>query len=88
MSDHHADHNDSFLVFHRVCFFQAVGMIEITIIDDDIVEFLEIFCVTLVRVTGGARLDKDVQVTVAIPPNDSPVGVFGFEEKHVSMRGW
>ncbi|KAJ6669788.1 hypothetical protein lerEdw1_000337 [Lerista edwardsae] len=65
---------------------QAVGMIEITIIDDDIVEFLEIFSVTLLRVTGGARLDEDVQVTVAIPPNDSPVGVFGFEEKHVTLK--
>lgn len=59
-------------------------MIEITIIDDDLVEFLEMFTVTLVRVTGGARLGEDVQVTVTIPPNDSPVGVFGFEEKHVS----
>lgn len=37
------------------------------------------------RVTGGARLGDDILVTVAIPPNDSPVGVFGFEEKSVSL---
>ena len=37
------------------------------------------------RVTGGARLGDDTLVTVAVPPNDSPVGVFGFEEKNVSL---
>ncbi|XP_077792347.1 adhesion G-protein coupled receptor V1 isoform X2 [Podarcis muralis] len=65
---------------------EVTGVIEITIIDDDLVEFLEMFTVTLVRVTGGARLGEDVQVTVTIPPNDSPVGVFGFEEKHVTVK--
>lgn len=86
MSDPHADAAE-FLIFHDVHFVpQIIGMIEITIIDDDIVEFLEIFSVTLLSVTG-ARLGEDVQVTVAIPPNDSPVGLFGFEEKHVSMKG-
>lgn len=59
-------------------------MIEITIIDDDEVEFLEMFTVTLLRVTGDARLGDDVQVMVTIAPNDSPAGVFSFEEKHVS----
>ncbi|XP_064499040.1 adhesion G-protein coupled receptor V1 isoform X4 [Pseudopipra pipra] len=65
---------------------QATGEIEITIIDDSEVEFLEIFRIALVRVTGGARLGNDTLVTVAIPPNDSPVGVFGFEEKNVTVK--
>ncbi|XP_027733793.1 adhesion G-protein coupled receptor V1 isoform X6 [Empidonax traillii] len=65
---------------------QATGEIEITIIDDSEVEFLEIFKIALVRVTGGARLGNDTVVTVAIPPNDSPVGVFGFEEKNVTVK--
>ncbi|NWV12723.1 GPR98 protein, partial [Ptilonorhynchus violaceus] len=65
---------------------QATGEIEITIIDDSEVEFLEIFKIALVRVTGGARLGNDTLVTVAIPPNDSPVGVFGFEEKKVTVK--
>ncbi|XP_010391331.3 adhesion G-protein coupled receptor V1 isoform X7 [Corvus cornix cornix] len=65
---------------------QATGEIEITIIDDNEVEFLEIFKIALVRVTGGARLGNDTLVTVAIPPNDSPVGVFGFEEKKVTVK--
>ncbi|XP_032062639.1 adhesion G-protein coupled receptor V1 [Aythya fuligula] len=65
---------------------QAAGEIEITIIDDSEVEFLEIFKIALVRVTGGARLGDDILVTVAIPPNDSPVGVFGFEEKNVTVK--
>ncbi|NWU68697.1 GPR98 protein, partial [Pterocles burchelli] len=65
---------------------QATGEIEITIIDDSEVELLEIFRVALVRVTDGARLGDDILVTVAIPPNDSPVGVFGFEEKNVTVK--
>ncbi|XP_071587409.1 adhesion G-protein coupled receptor V1 isoform X2 [Heliangelus exortis] len=65
---------------------QAAGVIEITIIDDSEVESLEIFKIALVRVTGGARLGDDTLVTVAIPPNDSPVGVFGFEEKKVTVK--
>ncbi|NXM57764.1 GPR98 protein, partial [Illadopsis cleaveri] len=65
---------------------QATGEIEITITDDSEVEFLEIFKIALVRVTGGARLGNDTLVTVAIPPNDSPVGVFGFEEKNITVK--
>ncbi|NWQ77266.1 GPR98 protein, partial [Columbina picui] len=65
---------------------QATGEIEITIIDDNEVEFLEIFKIALVRLTGGARLGDDTLVTVVIPPNDSPVGVFGFEEKNVTVK--
>ncbi|XP_053910929.1 adhesion G-protein coupled receptor V1 [Cuculus canorus] len=65
---------------------QARGEIKITIIDDSEVEFLEIFKIALVRATGGARLGDDNLVTVAIPPNDSPVGVFGFEEKNVIVK--
>ncbi|NWW69684.1 GPR98 protein, partial [Climacteris rufus] len=65
---------------------QATGEIEITIVDDSEVELLEIFKIALVKVTGGARLGNDTLVTVAIPPNDSPVGVFGFEEKKVTVK--
>nr|XP_056705119.1 adhesion G-protein coupled receptor V1 [Euleptes europaea] len=65
---------------------QEMGMIELTIIDDDVVEFLEMFSVTLLGVAGGARLGDDVLVTVTIPPNDSPVGVFGFKEKFVTVK--
>uniref|UniRef100_A0A674GVY7 Adhesion G protein-coupled receptor V1 n=1 Tax=Taeniopygia guttata TaxID=59729 RepID=A0A674GVY7_TAEGU len=65
---------------------QATGEIEITIIDDSEVELLEIFKIVLVRVTDGARLGNDTLVTVAIPPNDSPVGVFRFEEKNVTVK--
>ncbi|NWV35380.1 GPR98 protein, partial [Grantiella picta] len=65
---------------------QATGEIEITIVDDNEVEFLEIFKIALVRVTGGARLGNDTLVTVAIPPNDSPAGVFGFEQKNVTVK--
>uniref|UniRef100_A0A8C5REZ8 Adhesion G protein-coupled receptor V1 n=1 Tax=Laticauda laticaudata TaxID=8630 RepID=A0A8C5REZ8_LATLA len=62
---------------------QVTGVIEITIIDDEEVEFLEMFTITLLRVTGDARLGDDVQMMVTIAPNDSPAGVFSFEEKHV-----
>lgn len=72
------------MVFLKL-FLQATGEIEITIIDDSEVEFLEIFKIALVKVTGGARLGEDTLVTVAVPPNDSPVGAFGFEEKNVSL---
>ncbi|XP_063151499.1 adhesion G-protein coupled receptor V1 [Candoia aspera] len=65
---------------------QITGVIEITIIDDDDVEFLEMFTVTLLRVTGDARLGDNVQVMVTVAPNDSPVGVFSFEEKHVIVK--
>ncbi|XP_032297180.1 adhesion G-protein coupled receptor V1 isoform X2 [Coturnix japonica] len=65
---------------------QVTGEIEISIIDDSEVEFLEIFKIALVRVTGGARLGDETLVTVAIPPNDSPVGVFGFEEKYITVK--
>ncbi|XP_060617754.2 adhesion G-protein coupled receptor V1 isoform X2 [Anolis sagrei] len=65
---------------------QVTGVIEITITDDDTVEFLEMFSVTLLKVTGDARLGEDIQVIVTIPPNDSPVGLFGFEEKYVTVK--
>ncbi|NWI09710.1 GPR98 protein, partial [Crypturellus soui] len=65
---------------------QTTREIEITIIDDSEVEFLEIFKVSLMRVTDGGRLGNDTLVTVAIPPNDSPIGVFGFEEKTVTVK--
>lgn len=59
-------------------------MIEITIIDDTEFELAETFSISLTRVNGGGRLGDDIVVTVVIPQNDSPFGVFGFEEKTVS----
>ncbi|XP_072520807.1 adhesion G-protein coupled receptor V1 isoform X2 [Salminus brasiliensis] len=59
---------------------QASAMIEITIIDDTIVEPMESFLVKLTRVIGGARLGTDTSVVINIPANDSPLGRFGFEE--------
>ncbi|OWK12555.1 hypothetical protein Celaphus_00003868, partial [Cervus elaphus hippelaphus] len=63
---------------------QVTAVIEITIIDDDEFEFMEMFNISLIKVAGGGRLGDDVVVTVVIPQNDSPFGVFGFEEKTVS----
>ncbi|EPQ10965.1 G-protein coupled receptor 98, partial [Myotis brandtii] len=64
---------------------QVTAMIEITIIDDVEFELMETFSISLIRVTGGGRLGDDVVVTVVIPQNDSPFGVFGFEEKTVMV---
>lgn len=60
-------------------------MIDITIIDDEEVETAEAFMVTLLRVIGGARLGEVTTVAVSIPPNDSPLGRFGFLEQEVSI---
>nr|XP_014349406.1 PREDICTED: G-protein coupled receptor 98 [Latimeria chalumnae] len=60
--------------------------IEITIVDDSIVEFMETFSVALTEVVGGAKLGDEALITVIIPPNDSPVGVFGFEEKMATVQ--
>ncbi|KAM5191785.1 adhesion G-protein coupled receptor V1 [Mantella aurantiaca] len=62
---------------------QLVGIIEILIVDDTIVEYLETFNVSLKRVTNGASLGNEVTVVVNIPPNDSPLGLFGFETNKV-----
>lgn len=62
-----------------------MSIIEITIIDDSAVELLETFSVTLTHVMGGARLGNETMVTVSIGPNDSPLGLFGFEEHSVSF---
>ncbi|XP_058132092.1 adhesion G-protein coupled receptor V1 [Dasypus novemcinctus] len=62
---------------------QDSAVIEITVIDDGEFELMEKFIISLTRVTGGGRLGDDVVVTVVIPQNDSPFGVFGFEEKTV-----
>ena len=59
-------------------------MIEIAVIDDAEFELTETFNISLISVAGGGRLGDDVAVTVVIPQNDSPFGVFGFEEKTVS----
>ncbi|XP_039767131.1 adhesion G-protein coupled receptor V1 [Ornithorhynchus anatinus] len=80
---------EDFLPSHGTLVFedgQATAMIEITIIDDEEVEYLETFNVTLMGVTGGARLGDDIVVTVIIPSNDSPGGVFGFKEQTVTVH--
>lgn len=59
-------------------------MIVITILDDDRVETSENFRVNLLRVIGGARLGEATSVTISIPPNDSPLGLFGFQDLEVS----
>ncbi|XP_036887970.1 adhesion G-protein coupled receptor V1 [Sturnira hondurensis] len=64
---------------------QVTAMIEITITDDTEFELVETFSISLIRVTGGGRLGDDTVVTVVIPQNDSPFGVFGFEEKTVMV---
>ncbi|XP_036619299.1 adhesion G-protein coupled receptor V1 [Trichosurus vulpecula] len=64
---------------------QMTAVLEIAIIDDTEVESLETFNISLISVTGGARLGADTEVTIVIPPNDSPLGVFGFEEKTVTV---
>uniref|UniRef100_A0A4W3JB69 Adhesion G-protein coupled receptor V1 n=1 Tax=Callorhinchus milii TaxID=7868 RepID=A0A4W3JB69_CALMI len=62
------------------------GVVEIFIIDDNLTEFLETFSVILTKVTGGAKMGDDIVTTVNIPNNDSPVGVFGFEQRSVTIR--
>ncbi|ELW52331.1 G-protein coupled receptor 98 [Tupaia chinensis] len=64
---------------------QATAMVELTIIDDTEFELMEMFNISLIGVSGGASLGDDVVVTVVIPQNDSPFGVFGFEEKTVMV---
>ncbi|KAM9743556.1 adhesion G-protein coupled receptor V1 isoform 2-T3 [Menidia menidia] len=62
---------------------QREAKIAITIIDDELVETLETFRVNLLRVIGGARLGQVTSATIGIPPNDSPLGRFGFKELEV-----
>ncbi|XP_038661208.1 adhesion G-protein coupled receptor V1 isoform X3 [Scyliorhinus canicula] len=62
------------------------AVLDIIIVDDNLTEFLETFHVILTGVTGGAKMGDDIVVTVNIPNNDSPVGVFGFEERSVVGR--
>ncbi|XP_054994600.1 adhesion G-protein coupled receptor V1 [Sorex araneus] len=64
---------------------QDIAVIEITIIDDAKFELMETFNISLVGVTGGGQLGDDVVLTVVIPQNDSPFGIFGFEEKTVTI---
>ncbi|XP_004678196.1 PREDICTED: G-protein coupled receptor 98 [Condylura cristata] len=65
---------------------QVTAEIEIIIIDDAEFELVETFNISLDKVVGGGRLGDDVVVTVVIPQNDSPFGVFGFEEKTVLVK--
>ncbi|XP_071995626.1 adhesion G-protein coupled receptor V1 isoform X3 [Engystomops pustulosus] len=62
---------------------QSLAVIEILIVDDTDTEFLETFNVSLKQATNGAKLGKETTVMVNIPPNDSPLGLFGFEKKVV-----
>ncbi|XP_059825311.1 adhesion G-protein coupled receptor V1 [Hypanus sabinus] len=62
------------------------AILEIIIVDDNLTEFLETFCVVLTEVTGGATIGDDNIITVNIPNNDSPVGVFGFVERYVAVE--
>ncbi|XP_075449203.1 adhesion G-protein coupled receptor V1 isoform X3 [Ascaphus truei] len=62
---------------------QALGVIEIAIVDDALGEFIETFSVTLKQLTEGARFGNETTVMVNIPPNDSPLGLFGFEKTMV-----
>ncbi|XP_067838274.1 adhesion G-protein coupled receptor V1 [Heptranchias perlo] len=65
---------------------KSSAFLEIIIVDDNLTEFLETFSVTLTQVTGGAKMGDDIVVTVNIPNNDSPVGMFGFEERSVTVQ--
>ncbi|OCU02316.1 adhesion G-protein coupled receptor V1 [Xenopus laevis] len=65
---------------------QGSGVIQIFIVDDTYVEFLEAFTVVLKSLTNGAKFGNETTVLVNIPPNDSPIGVFGFEEKTVRIN--
>ncbi|KAM4808264.1 adhesion G-protein coupled receptor V1 [Rhinophrynus dorsalis] len=65
---------------------QAFGTIEIFIVDDTYIEFLETFSVSLKQLTNEAKFGNETTIMVNIPPNDSPLGVFGFEEKTVTVR--
>uniref|UniRef100_A0A667Y0L3 Adhesion G-protein coupled receptor V1 n=1 Tax=Myripristis murdjan TaxID=586833 RepID=A0A667Y0L3_9TELE len=64
---------------------QREATIDITITDDKEVETAETFTVTLLRVIGGAQLGEVTSVTISIPPNDSPLGRFGFQELEVTV---
>ncbi|XP_018414734.1 PREDICTED: G-protein coupled receptor 98, partial [Nanorana parkeri] len=80
-----ASHDDFTPSSGNLSFFdgQVVGEIAIVIVDDTFVEYLETFNVSLKQVTNGARLGNEVNVVVNIPPNDSPLGLFGFESNRV-----
>ncbi|XP_073534717.1 adhesion G-protein coupled receptor V1 isoform X1 [Phyllobates terribilis] len=64
---------------------QSLAVIEIFILDDTIIEFLETFNISLKEVTNGAKLGKETTIMVNIPPNDSPLGLFSFEKKVVGV---
>ncbi|XP_059193370.1 adhesion G-protein coupled receptor V1 [Centropristis striata] len=82
-----ADLNDFSPVSGNITFQdgQKEATIAITILDDERVETSETFRVDLLRVIGGARLGEATSVTVSIPPNDSPLGRFGFQEVEVTV---
>ncbi|XP_075960449.1 adhesion G-protein coupled receptor V1 [Anarhichas minor] len=82
-----ADLNDFSPSFGNITFQdgQSNAAIAITVSDDERVETLETFRVNLLRVIGGARLGEATSVTISIPPNDSPLGRFGFQELEVTV---
>ncbi|XP_039258016.2 adhesion G-protein coupled receptor V1-like isoform X1 [Styela clava] len=65
---------------------QRNAFIEIFIVDDNDVEFVETFTVQLIGKPGGAKLGGDVSATVNILPNDSPSGMFGFVQTRRSVK--
>ncbi|CAJ1068549.1 adhesion G-protein coupled receptor V1 [Xyrichtys novacula] len=64
---------------------QGEAKIAINILDDELVETAETLKVNLLRVIGGARLGEETSVTISIPPNDSPLGRFGFQEVEITV---
>ncbi|XP_017272706.1 adhesion G-protein coupled receptor V1 [Kryptolebias marmoratus] len=62
---------------------QKEAMIAITILNDEQVETSETLRVYLLRVIGGARFGQVTSVTITVPPNDSPLGRFQFQELEV-----
>lgn len=47
-------------------------------------EHMETFSIHLILVTGGAKLGGDIIASINIPNNDSPFGLFAFEQTIVS----
>ncbi|XP_026199339.1 adhesion G-protein coupled receptor V1 [Anabas testudineus] len=64
---------------------QREGRIAITILNDEEVETFENFTVKLLSVIGGARLGEITSIAISIPPNDSPLGQFGFQQLEVTV---
>ncbi|XP_038076858.1 adhesion G-protein coupled receptor V1-like isoform X2 [Patiria miniata] len=57
---------------------QSQGSISVTIIDDQLKEFAEVFEITLTETLGGAVLGRNRTATVVISKSDGPDGLIGF----------